>query len=73
MELYDSFNDDSYSTYSKFYSFKEIFLNEKYYKLNSLSSISKTHSFLHETNKFYKKKHYSALRSESLCLKYIYF
>ena len=28
MELYNSFGDKSYSTYSKFYSFKEIFLSD---------------------------------------------
>jgi len=36
MELYDSFSDDSYSTYSKFYSLKEIFLSGKCYKFSSL-------------------------------------
>ena len=34
MELYDSFNDDSYNNYLKFYSFKEIFLSGKCYKFS---------------------------------------
>jgi len=31
MRLYDSFSDDSYSTYSIFDSFKEIYLSDKCY------------------------------------------
>jgi len=38
MEFYDSFSDDSYSTYSKFYFFKEIYLSSKCYKFNSFIS-----------------------------------
>ena len=66
-------------TYSKFYSFKEIFLSGKYCKFSSLmcNLENQVHSmcFLYEMNKFYKKKHCFALRNECLCLKkfiYIY-
>ena len=38
MELYDLFSDDSYSIYSKFYFFKEIYFSGKCYKFSSLMS-----------------------------------
>ena len=62
MELYDSFSDDS-SIYSKFYS-KEIFLSDKCYKFSSLIQSRKLgfDVFLHEMNKFCKKKHCFAKR-----------
>ena len=76
MELYDSFRNDSYSTYSKFYSFKEIFFGDKCYKFSSLHvqprKLGLFDVFLHEMNKFCKKKYCFVLQSECLCLKYIF-
>jgi len=55
---YDSFSDDSYSTYSKLYSFKEIFLSRKCYKFFHVQSrkLDLFDVFLHEMKQILQKE-----------------